>query len=219
MTNTLLGKILKSMYKLSGKTINQLSEETDLTVDTINNLFYARIQKPGFFGVVSLVIACGYSVTDLTGFLEVAKDLPDNADITEEFTKYLFSVKDTNSSVRLTADCPVSANGHVTSHNGCTQILQLNEEHERELDRFRATHLHYVDELHTRYKEQIAQMENTDAQIKAQYDRTVEELRHDHETEINRQNTELSHLKRLNCILTVAIATVCVTALVLLSLV
>ena len=51
MNNLALGKTLKAMYKLSGKTLTQLSDETDLTVDTINNLFYARIQKPGLAGV------------------------------------------------------------------------------------------------------------------------------------------------------------------------
>ena len=84
MGNVLLGKTCKAMYKLSGKTISQLSEETDLSVDTINNLFYARIQKPGFDGVTKFIRATGFHVRDMTNFLEMAEDLPETADITED---------------------------------------------------------------------------------------------------------------------------------------
>ena len=38
MNNIALGKTLKAMYKLSGKTLTQLSDESGLTLDTINNL-------------------------------------------------------------------------------------------------------------------------------------------------------------------------------------
>ena len=62
MNNMALGKTLKAMYKLSGKTLTHLSDETDLTVDTINNLLYARIQKPGLAGVNALVKAMGFSI-------------------------------------------------------------------------------------------------------------------------------------------------------------
>lgn len=40
-----------------------------MTVDTVNNLFYARVQKPGFVGVCSLVEAMGYTINDLMVFL------------------------------------------------------------------------------------------------------------------------------------------------------
>lgn len=76
MNNVLLGKTLKAMYKLSGKTLNQLSDETDLTVDTINNLFYARVQKPGLAGVQSLVEAMGFSMQQLLSFLDENPELP-----------------------------------------------------------------------------------------------------------------------------------------------
>lgn len=95
MDVVLLGKTIKAMYKLSGKTLTQLSDETDLTVDTINNLFYARLQKPSYIGITALVKATGYTVAELSGFLEMAESLSSEADITDEFTKYLFSVKDT----------------------------------------------------------------------------------------------------------------------------
>ncbi len=99
MNNVLLGKTVKAMYKLSGKTLSQLADETGLTVDTINNLFYARLQKPGFMGVCSLVKAMGCSVRDLTEFMEKAQTLPAEADFTEEFTKYLASAEVTVQSV------------------------------------------------------------------------------------------------------------------------
>ena len=55
MSNILLDKVIKTMYKLSGKTLTRLADETVLTADTINNLFYARIQKPGPAGVSALL--------------------------------------------------------------------------------------------------------------------------------------------------------------------
>ncbi len=95
MDNILLGKVVKAMYKLSGKTLQQLSDETGLTVDTINNLFYARLQKPGYFGVESFVKATGFTMMQLSGFLDVARTLPDTADMTEELTEYMMLQEET----------------------------------------------------------------------------------------------------------------------------
>ena len=91
MNNILLGKTLKAMYKLSGKTLSQLSDETGLTIDTINNLFYARVQKPGLAGVQTLVNAMGFSLQQLITFLDEHPDLPEDCDITELFTAALAS--------------------------------------------------------------------------------------------------------------------------------
>ena len=102
MNNVLLGKTIKAMYKLSGKTITQLADETDLSVDTINNLFYARLQKPSYLGVSEIVKATGYTVSDLSGFLEQAVNLPEDADITEEFTKYVNYAENIQKNVRET---------------------------------------------------------------------------------------------------------------------
>lgn len=76
MNNVLLGKTIKAMYKMSGKTLTQLSDETGLSVDTINNLFYARIQKPGLDGVNTLVNAMGFSLQQVMEFLQTYPDLP-----------------------------------------------------------------------------------------------------------------------------------------------
>lgn len=97
--NDLLGKTAKAMYKLSGKTLQQLSDETGKTVDCINNLFYARIQKPDLFGVTAFVEATGYTMDQLTGFLKQAKNFPKGTDITAEFTKYIDFAEDTASGV------------------------------------------------------------------------------------------------------------------------
>lgn len=86
MNNTLLGKTLKAMYKQSGKTITQLSDETGLSIDTINNLFYARVQKPGLSDVDTLSRAMGFSLMQLMEF--TALDFPSDADITAAFAKY-----------------------------------------------------------------------------------------------------------------------------------
>ena len=254
MDNVLLGKTLKAMYKLSGKTLTQLSDETGLTVDTINNLFYARVQKPGFIGVSAFVKATGHAVSELSGFLEVAETLPEEADITDEFTKYLFSVKDTIPSASITTaynpsvtatntrtviattakeasvgnesvsarkscgehvgGCALSADGAAT-HECCLQIQTLNEEHEKQLDRFRATHLHYVDELNARHREQIEQMEEEVRKLTDHYVHSVNEINGAHEREIQRQESELRFLKRTNIMLTLAMVAIAIVAIIL----
>ena len=96
MVNILLGRTLKAMYKLSGKTLPQLADESGLSIDTVNNLFYARIQKPGLIGVSALTKAMGFSVQTLMGFLEqVAPSLAEETDFTEAFTQYIASAADT----------------------------------------------------------------------------------------------------------------------------
>lgn len=254
MDNVLLGKTLKAMYKLSGKTLMQLSDETGLTVDTINNLFYARVQKPGFIGVSTFVKATGHAISELSGFLEVAETLPEEADIIDEFTKYLFSVKDTvpfavttsayNSFVNATNNVSVNTTGaggfsagnelpvtgkncadHSTgcalskdgtaTHECCLQIQTLNEEHEKQLDRFRATHLHYVDEINNKHREQISQMEEEIRKLTEHYDHSVGEIKKSHEREIQRQESEVKFLKRTNILLTLALVAIATAAVIL----
>lgn len=96
LDQVLLGRILKAMYKTNGdKTLNDISEETGLSVDTINNLMYGRLQKPSFLSVCKMVEATGYTLNDLYEFLSLATALPESADITEEFVKYIHSVEAT----------------------------------------------------------------------------------------------------------------------------
>lgn len=214
MDNILLGKTVKAMYKLSGKTLTQLSDETDLTVDTINNLFYARLQKPSFIGVSSIVKATGYTISDLSDFMEIAKELPEDADFTEEFTKFIFSVKDTDGSVPATKGCPKHT-GDIDTNECCLQIQTLNEEHEKQLDRFRATHLHYVEEVHTLYKQQIAQMEENTQRLKNHYDHSVGEIKKAHAAEIERQDKEIKELKKFGIGMLIVAALIAVGAVVI----
>lgn len=211
MDVVLLGKTIKAMYKLSGKTLTQLSDETDLTVDTINNLFYARLQKPSYLGITALVKATGYTVAELSGFLEMAESLSSEADITDEFTKYLFSVKDTTPVAEFAKNCTANAD-NTEPHVCCMQVKELNEEHEKQLDRFRATHLHYVEQLQERYKEQIAQMTENAKNLKEHYDHSVGEIKKSHLQEMERQDREIRTLKRLNLFLTLALIVVAVGA-------
>ena len=214
MSNVMLGKVIKAMYKLSGKTITQLADETGLTVDTLNNLFYARLQKPGFFGVRNVVEATGYTVEDLIGFMDIAETLPQDADITEEFTKYIFTAKDTPRTARPAEPCVQSAEG-CGNRSCCMQINELNDEHERQLDRFRETHLHYVGELHARYQEQIKQMELSTERLKQHYDHSVGEIKKSHQNEIDRYAAEVRHAQSVNRWLTIALFAVTAAAVVI----
>ena len=214
MDIVLLGKTIKAMYKLSGKTLMQLSEETNLTVDTINNLFYARLLKPSYLDITALVKATGYSIAELSGFLETADALPQDADITDEFTKYLFSAKEATPRAEPTKSCP--SNAETTDiHDCCARVKELNEDHEKQLDRFRATHLHYVEQIQQRYKEQIAQMSENENKLKAHYDHSVGEIKKSHMQEMERQDREIQSLKRLNMIHSVVLIIVAICALLI----
>lgn len=115
MNNVLLGKTIKAMYKLSGKTLPQLSDETGLTIDTINNLFYARVQKPGLAGVQALVNAMGFSVHQLLTFMDEHPDLPEDCDVTELFTAYISSADPTDASVPPAKSAVSAAKGNLSA--------------------------------------------------------------------------------------------------------
>lgn len=220
MTVVTLGKAVKAMYKLSGKTLTQLSEETDLSIDTLNNFFYARLQKPSFLGVSKLVEATGYTMNDLAGFLEVADTFPENADYCEEFAKYIIcsdshdtsviatigsSAESTTASANATTLMSADADSTVMlSPNAAVlkaQLDALSEAHEKELDRFKVTHKGYVDELNLRHKEQINQMENSFARLKEHYDHSVGEIKKTQAEELARIEKECSRARFFNYLL------------------
>lgn len=191
MNNVLLGKTLKAMYKLSGKTLSQLSDETELTVDTINNLFYARVQKPGLAGVQTLVNAMGFSLQQLLTFLDEHPDPPEDQDITELFTTYLSTAADTASPVAPAKSTVPAAKGSLYA-----EIELVNEAHEKQLDRFRATHQRYVDQLKEQHSQQIEQMQAHNRQMEQHFDHSVAELRLLHAQEIDRLEKHNSRLRR-----------------------
>ncbi len=240
MNNVLLGKTLKVMYKMSGKTLNGLADETGLTVDTINNLFYARIQKPGFAGVCELTGAMGFSVKELVGFMDsIGGSFNENMNISDKFNHYLFERTDGADTLQNTAEYEektearavteknkahgftgkndtqaVTDNNNVQSvadkygtqsvtennearavteknntravsenrkvivqdtvfsyseeltnpesiiNNLSRQIELLNIEHEKQLDRFKNTHLGYVEQMKQQYREQTEEMKD-----------------------------------------------------------
>lgn len=153
MNNNLLGKTLKAMYKQSGKTITQLSDETGLSIDSINNLFYARVQKPGLSDVDVLTRAMGFTLVQLMEF--TALDFPADADITAAFAKFTLAAEEPTKEMRILQ--PKLQDPMEEKVNN--QISLLKAEHEKQLDRFRATHLLYVEQIQNQYKAQLADME------------------------------------------------------------
>ena len=205
MYNMALGKTLKAMYKLSGKTLTQLSDETDLTVDTINNLLYARIQKPGLVGVNALVKAMGFSIQQLIVFLDENPDISEDCDVTDLFTKYISSAADTNAPVKPAKEVVKGTKGSFSA-----EIELLNAEHEKQLDRFRATHQRYVEQLQEQHDRQIGQMEQ-------QLDKSTAEIKAVHAQEIEHLDKENARLQRTGRTLSIAVGIE--TALILLLLI
>ena len=223
MDNLLLGKVLKAMYKLSGKTLTQLSDETGLTVDTINNLFYARVQKPGYIGVCAFVRAAGFTPAELDGFLEAAEALPPDADITERFLEYLgageetqdFAGKSANGTVAAARGAVKTSGGTAGLPDGAAQIDLLNREHEKQLDRYRATHLYYVDQLKSQYQEQIGHLEESFTRLKALFDHSVGEIKKTQAAELDRLDGELRAQKKMSVFLTAALIIIAVGAVMI----
>lgn len=194
MTNVELGLVLKAMYKLSGLTVGSLSEKTGITVDTINNLFYGRVQKPGFFGVVTLVETMGFRTEDMISILKEnpVKDLPQNC-LTEILTAYLNKKPGETETVTVKLQTGKEKDSAQALPEAALKGLEnqrkeLNEEHERSLDRFKATHTHYCDELKQQYKESLEL-------IRAGHEETVQKL--ENELTLVRQNSE-REIKRLH---------------------
>lgn len=196
MNNVLLGKTIKAMYKLSGKTLPQLSDETGLTTDTINNLFYARIQKPGLGGVQALVNAMGFTMQQLLTFLDEHPDLPEDCDVAEVFA----SAIDTPAIVADAKNAVPSAKTGLSA-----EIELVNEEHERQLDRFRATHQRYVEQLKEQHKLQIEQMQAHNRQMEQHFERSVAELKSLHAQETERLDGSNSRLRRAVKVLVAAL--------------
>lgn len=193
MNNVILGKTIKAMYKLGGKTLTQLSDETGLTVDNINNLFYARIQKPSLSGVDILVRAMGFSIQQLMSFLEANPELTESSDVTELFTNYISAVSDTVPSAASAKEPVKSAKGSLAA-----EIEILNAEHEKQLDRFRATHQRYSEQLQEQHKNQVEQMEQ-------HFNRSMNEIRSAHEQEIERMDKENARLRKSGKALSIAV--------------
>ena len=206
VTNVELGLVLKAMYKFSGMTVGTLSEKTGITVDTINNLFYGRVQKPGFFGVVSLVETMGFRTEDLLCILreQPVKELPQNK-LTEILTAY--AEKDDGNEQKPVV-VAVKTEGQnrkdeetlpsVTLKDLENQRKELNEEHERTLDRFKATHTHYCDELKQQYKDSLEQ-------IRSGHEETVRKLENELTALRNNSEKEIGNLRKHNKRLTWAL--------------
>lgn len=173
MNNIRLGKTIKAMYKLSGKTLAQLSEETDLTVDTINNLFYARIQKPGFFGVCTLVKAMGFEPEELIGFMDDPHSEEDNADITECFTRYIASQRDAAPGTENESMPHAPAKAEKKS-----EPAALN------------------DQIVSGFHEQIDQLKQSARERREQYEKTIEDLKAIHQEETDYLKDEVQAQKK-----------------------
>ena len=146
MVNILLGRTLKAMYKLSGKTLPQLADESGLSIDTVNNLFYARIQKPGLIGVSALTKAMGFSVQTLMGFMDqVAPTLSEETDFTEAFTQYISSAEATVPPAEAT----------VTQGDPAAAPADTDELYSRRLEQYYQTSLSDMRAAHARQLERI----------------------------------------------------------------
>ncbi len=214
MNNVTLGKVLKAMYKLSGKTLTQLSDDTDLTVDTINNLFYARVQKPGLAGVNALVNAMGFSIQQLMNFLEQNPDISDGCDVTEVFTKYITDAGDT-----VSPAAPAKEPVKHTKSGLSEEIELLNAEHEKQLDRFRAANQRHMDQMQEQHNRQIEQMELHKKQMEQHFDRSVKEIKEIHKQEIDQMEKEDLRIRKSNRLLTIAVSieTGCILLVIILD--
>ncbi len=188
MTNNVeLGLVLKAMYKLSGMTVGALSEKTGITVDTLNNLFYGRVQKPGFFGVVTLVETMGYRVEDLLKVLREydVKDMPQNT-----LTEILSGLdKQAGGEKKEPATIPAAGSKKETAislESLEAQRKELNEEHERQLDRFKATHTRYTDELKQQYHESLEMIRAGHAETVAKLQTELDDVKQNSTREIQR---------------------------------
>lgn len=230
MENIMLGKILKAMQKLSGLSVGELAEKADLTIDTVNNLFYARVQKPGFSGVCRLVESMGYTVGDLMVFLRdpgiSAMDVPQVMELIAAYTNaetgHAPAAKDGEKNREQAVQ---AAKERILQQNASGMIdydaleqhnERQNELHEKQLDRFRNTHLTYVAQIREQYEAQLEQAEEFSqttiqgleklvneqrerVRVTAErYEKELDEIRAEHEKAQAQQQSLMEQLKRAN---------------------
>ncbi len=230
MENIVLGKILKAMQKLSGLSVGELAEKADLTIDTVNNLFYARVQKPGFEGVCRLVECMGYTVSDLMTFMHdpaiVSMDIPQIMELIVAYTNanadHAAAAKDREN---LREQAVQAAKERILPQQGGATINydtleqhneRQNELHEKQLDRFRNTHLTYVAQIREQYEAQLVQAEEFSkitihgleklveeqrerVRVTAErYERELTDIRVENEKAHERQKTLIDQLKKAN---------------------
>lgn len=230
MENIVLGKILKAMQKLSGQSVGDLAEHADLTIDTVNNLFYARVQKPGFDGVCRLVECMGYSVSDLMVFLRdpsiVQMDVPQIMELIVAYTNagadHAAVTKETEKNREHAVQAAKerilqpSISGTVDYDTLEQHNERQNELHEKQLDRFRNTHLTYVAQIKEQYEAQLLQAEEfskttihgleklVDEQRERvrvtaeRYEKQLTEIRADNEKNQRQQQLLINQLKKTN---------------------
>ena len=215
MNNILLGKTVKAMYKLSGKTLTQLADETELTVDTINNFFYARLQKPSFTGVCALVNATGYSVSLLDAFMSYAAALPQDADITEEFAKFVTYTKEGTPSAEAAKETQVPAEAARPAESKCPNMNAFTEQFEKELERIQQAYRHYEEQQTLYTAGRVSQMEESYTRMKEHYDHSVGEVKKAHEKELERMYAEIRSVRKINLLLVcTAIAAIAASAVI-----
>lgn len=222
MNNQRLAKILKCMQKMSGKSIGELSDETELTVDTINNLLYARVQKPGFFGICSLTEAMGFKVEEL---LVLAKDdETDEADakeLCEKLTGFLQARENgenpasAGKTVEETKTRPSKGVSPATQEALDRQKADLDQEHERQLDRFRSVHQGYAEKMKQQYDENLREVKMSCEKALANERAGSERLRQELTEENRRLQKKNSRLTILLIVETALIAALTVADLLL----
>lgn len=226
MDNILLGKVLKSMQKLSGKSIGELADASGLTVDTINNLFYARVQKPGFMGVCRLTECMGFSVTDLLYFLQDKSiqnlDVPQITEAVAAYTNaetkpFADTAKPAAASAKEIAAGAKEQNALGLVHEDAKLQMQKTEElYEKQFDRYRAANSNYVEQMRRQYESQIQQMqtsyensvkeleklfdEQAERQVSVitQYERQSQEAHQAYLDTANQKNRALEHVQQIN---------------------
>lgn len=227
MSTTTLGKILKAMQKLSGLSVGDLADRSDLTIDTVNNLFYARVQKPGFSGICSLVESMGFSLALLDNLLHTPGidtfDLP-------QLEELIVSLQETKSSHRTGGGSapplhispspasrilpPASSAGVSTSFPVASRspsppdasnsllssdnlLTKIKQQYESQLAQSTSFSETTIHGLEKLVDEQRARV-NVTAQ---RYEKELEELRASHERTVDKQQQFISQLRKTNNIL------------------
>lgn len=166
MDNVVLGKLLKAMQKMSGKSITVLSDESGLTVDTINNLFYARIQKPGFEGVCSLSEVMGFPVEKLLEYLK-NNELEDME--VAQITEFLAEAAEDGAEKKAVSAVSAKKNAGTAK----ADLASLEEAHEKEIERLRSGYARSVENLREQREESLRQMKESYAGLERTLDSQI----------------------------------------------
>lgn len=202
--------ILKSWVKDSNLSYRQLDELTQIPYDTITNYMTGRVQDLKLEIIFKICVATGHSICE---FISLMLD-----GIEINFADQLITEPPAaHEEITELPDAPPPPPEmpSITIHDLPESLQQIHQEHESQLNRFRAVHMHYVGQLQEYHSRSLTRYEKQIDVINAEHAKHIESMECAHEKALHLLENQVTHFRRRSWWLggLLALETVCIIAL------